>query len=48
MKNSRMRFIGAGDGYKMASPQLKTVKRLGIDFPEVIKLLRAHGINYRR
>jgi aldehyde:ferredoxin oxidoreductase len=29
-------------------PTVETVKRLGIDFPEVIKLLRAHGINYRR
>jgi aldehyde:ferredoxin oxidoreductase len=25
-------------------PKLKTVKRLGIDFPEVIELLKAHGI----
>ncbi len=26
-------------------PTVETVKRLGIDFPEVMKLLRAHGID---
>jgi aldehyde:ferredoxin oxidoreductase len=25
-------------------PTVETVKRLGIDFPEVLELLRAHGV----
>jgi len=26
-------------------PTVETVKRLGVDFPEFMKLLRAHGID---